>query len=71
MADQMRVKISYTNWRGEKSVRIIEPQDNGLVFGFSKWHPERQWLLMAIDVEKGELRGFAMKDIHSWEPAYQ
>lgn len=32
------------------------------------YHPEPQWILTAYDVEKGAVRGFAMKDIRAWEP---
>jgi hypothetical protein len=28
--------------------------------------PEPQWLLEAVDTEKGAARTFALKDIHSW-----
>jgi hypothetical protein len=34
----------------------------------SREHPEPQWILDAWDVEKGVIRSFAMRDIHSWEP---
>lgn len=61
------VKIDYTNYRGERRSRVVEPKE--MIFGVSKWHPEPQWLLIAIDDEKSERRDFAMKDIHSWEPA--
>ncbi len=60
------VVIDYTNWRGERSERRIIPNMESLWFGFNDWHREAQWLLDAYDVEKGELRTFAMRDIHSW-----
>lgn len=58
------VKIDYTNWQGKRSVRRIFP----MVLRFTKteWHPEEQWMLLARDLDKDELRDFAMKDIHSW-----
>jgi predicted DNA-binding transcriptional regulator YafY len=59
-----QVSILYTNYRGETAVRRIVPQR--LWFGATSWHPEDGWLLDAIDVEKGEVRSFAMKDVRSW-----
>lgn len=58
------VVIDYTNWRGERGERKIWPRR--IRFEATEWHKGEQWLLEAIDVEKGELRLFAMKDIHSW-----
>lgn len=54
------VTLTYTNWRGETAERTILPQR--LWFGATEWHPEPQWLLTAIDVEKGAERDFALKD---------
>ncbi len=61
------VEIDYMNWRGERGRRTIYPL--GLRFGSNEWHRDAQWLLVAQDTEKGELRTFALKDIHSWKPA--
>lgn len=67
-----RVLIDYTNHAGKRSVREISPLPV-LTFGNTEWHPETQWLLDAVDVTKGDLRTFAMKDIHRWgvEPGRQ
>lgn len=64
--DDQIVKILYTNWRGEKAVRAIIPKT--IYFGSTQWHPEKQWLLRALDVEKNETRDFALKDIAEWYP---
>jgi hypothetical protein len=61
------VVIDYTNWRGERSVRRILPRE--LRFDKTEHHPEFQWLLDAIDLDKGVERTFAMKDIHAWAPS--
>jgi len=61
-----RVKILYTNFRGETGYRIIEPIK--IWFGSTEWHKEDQYLLDATDIEKGALRNFAMKDIKEWVP---
>lgn len=58
------VLIDYTNWRGERSTRLVFP--SSIRFGESPYHPGPQWLLDAWDVEKRAARTFAMKDIHRW-----
>ena len=58
------VVIDYTNWKGERSLRRIEPQQ--MVMGSNEWHPKEQWLLLAWDIAKASYRHFAMKDIHMW-----
>jgi predicted DNA-binding transcriptional regulator YafY len=58
------VQIVYTNYKGETAIRQILPQR--MWYGATEWHPEKQWLLDAIDVEKNALRAFAMKDIRAW-----
>lgn len=59
------VTIVYTNYRGETAERRIIPKK--IWFGSTEWHPEEQWLLEALDVDKDEDRNFAMKDIKSWK----
>jgi len=56
----------YTNYRGEKAWRVVIPV--AIRFDATQWHPERQWLLDALDTEKNEMRAFAMKDIRGWRP---
>ena len=50
---------------GERAVRRIRPLR--LVFENNEWHPDTQWLLEAVDLDKGEERTFAMSNIHSWK----
>lgn len=62
---QMKVEIDYTNHRGERQKRNITPIS--IRFDTTRWHPgPQQWLLDATDENKGEMRTFAMKDIHGW-----
>jgi hypothetical protein len=61
------VTLAYTNWRGETAQRTIVPQR--VWFGSTDWHPEPQWLLTALDAEKGADRDFALKDFGN--PAVQ
>lgn len=58
--------IDYVNWRGERGRRRIIPKR--ILFGATEWHPEPQWLLEALDLDKGETRLFAIRDIQAWEP---
>lgn len=65
MADPRHiVRIDYTNYRGERSMRRVVPVE--IYFGNTEYHPESQWLMEAEDVEKHARRTFAMRDIHSW-----
>ena len=58
------VCIEYTNYRNETGLRTILPER--IWYGSTPWHKESQWLLDAIDIEKGERRSFAIADISSW-----
>ncbi len=60
------VEIDYTNWRGERAKRNIVPMR--MVWENNEWHPDTQWLLEALDIEKREMRTFALANIHSWTP---
>ena len=64
MYDKATVRILYTNYRVETALRTIVP--DRLWFGKTEWHPDDQWLLDALDVEKGQKRTFAMKDVRAW-----
>ena len=61
-----QVKINYTNYKGVTKDRTIIPIS--VEFKSTPWHKEETWILDAMDVEKNEKRGFAMKDIHKWQP---
>jgi hypothetical protein len=65
--DTRAVKIVYTNYKGITAERCIVPIS--VEFGSSPWHPEPQWLLKAMDMDKQQERSFAIKDIRSWSPA--
>lgn len=60
-ADEEPLSFVYRNWRGEVSQRRVRPL--GIRFGSTEWHPEPQWLLRAVDLDKDEEREFAMRDI--------
>lgn len=54
-------RAHYTNWRGEAGVRHVLPVSVDL--GRNEWHPERQFLMLALDTDRGEDRTFALKDL--------
>ena len=62
---QDAVTFTYKNFRGETSKRVVRPIS--ITHDYNKWHGE-QWLLRAMDLEKEEIREFAMKDIKDWKP---
>jgi predicted DNA-binding transcriptional regulator YafY len=65
--DQEVVSIRYRNYRGETSMRQIKP--SRIWFGATDWHPEPQWLMDAMDVEKDAERSFALRDILDFDPS--
>lgn len=64
MAGNKTVKILYINWKGEVAWRTVLPKK--IWFGSTEWHREEQWLLKALDMERGAERDFALKDIQRW-----
>lgn len=60
------VRIDYTNYKNIRTTRLIIPLN--IDFRANDFHPEPQWLITGIDVDRNVTRSFAMKDIHSWEP---
>jgi hypothetical protein len=52
--------LTYTNYRGETAERVIEPKS--IWFGATEWHRNPQWFVRALDIDKGEMRDFALKD---------
>jgi len=60
------VVIDYTNYRGERALRPIEP--TRISFGSTPWHPDPQWLLEAWDITKNVHRTFALNGIPGWYP---
>jgi len=65
LPDRPECVIDYTNHRGERADRRIQP------LRFERkdtaWHGPDQLILVAIDMDKLALRDFAVKDIHEWK----
>jgi hypothetical protein len=55
------VLVLYRNHRGDVTVRHVVPC--GIWHGATEWHPEPQWLMQVIDLDKNAYRTFAMRDI--------
>lgn len=55
------LEFDYINYRGEASRRRVRTE--GIYYGATDYHPEKQWLLKAEDLDKGEERIFAMNDM--------
>lgn len=56
----MIIKVWYTNYRGETSLRTVTPKKIWL--GKTEYHPEEQWIITAYDHDKKADRDFAMAD---------
>lgn len=54
------IQFRYKNHRGEVSLQSVIPR--GVSFMETKWHPGMQWILLADDIDEGELLFFALKD---------
>ena len=58
------LRFLYRNHRGETAWRWVAPR---LVrWGTAEHHPETQWLLEGIDLDKRADRTFALKDVRQW-----
>ncbi len=64
MSEKMKVKILYTNHKGETAIRHIIPKR--IEFLSNQWHPTEQWTLVAHDLDKNAERAFAMSHIKAW-----
>ena len=51
-------------YKGTKYRNIIPMS---VEFKATQWHPEEQWILNAMDVDKNAQRAFAIKDIKEWK----
>jgi hypothetical protein len=56
------IELDYTNWKGIRSKRNIIPIE--LQYTSTQHHLEAQWLLVAFDKDKDDIRSFAVRDIH-------
>jgi predicted DNA-binding transcriptional regulator YafY len=59
------VVIDYTNHRGERAKRLINPSAFAFTSPEHPYYPS-QWVAEAWDVDKQEMLTFALAKIHSW-----
>jgi len=55
------ISFLYTNWKGEVGIR--KALVKGFYYGSTEYHQEKQMLMQAMDLVKGEERIFAVKDM--------
>jgi hypothetical protein len=55
------VSFTYTNWKGKTSERKAKMEY--VYWGSNEWHTEKQWLVCGYDLDKKDLRTYALKDI--------
>lgn len=56
-----KISFLYLNHRGKIGTRKVIY--DGVRYGTSEWHKEPQWLLKGIDIDRNQIREFAMKDM--------
>lgn len=56
-----KLKFYYKNYKGKFGYRTV--QDPSIYFGSTNHHKEEQWLLRAFDIDKQDIRIYAVKDI--------
>ena len=62
--DKKKVKILYSNHRGETGIREIIPYE--IIFKSTDYHPKVQWLLRAFALDRKAERYFALSQIEAW-----
>jgi hypothetical protein len=66
MKPEQTLTFLYRNYKGNVALRSILPGE--LVFKSTEFHPEPQWIIVGLDVQKGQERSFAVRDIISLLP---
>jgi predicted DNA-binding transcriptional regulator YafY len=61
LAVEKAITVRYKNWHGQTALRSIIPIE--VSWGSTEWHPHAQWLLKVWDIERGDYRQYALKDI--------
>jgi predicted DNA-binding transcriptional regulator YafY len=60
------IEFDYVNYRGETSHRRARVGE--IMFAATEWHTEPQWLIGGFDLDKNEMRHFAMRDMTNTNP---
>jgi predicted DNA-binding transcriptional regulator YafY len=59
--DKRVLEFDYVNYKGVESHRIVLVYE--IYYGGNQYHPDLQWFMKALDINKKETRDFAMKDM--------
>ena len=62
-ATHTNIHIFYKNWKNITSERNIIPVK--IWYGRTEFHNEEQWFMESFDLDKNDIRNFALKDILS------
>lgn len=57
------IEFNYVNWRGLTSYRKVRVKQ--MYYGTTEHHLRSQWLMEALDLDKREMRIFAMEDMEN------
>jgi hypothetical protein len=55
--------FQYKNRKGHFSTCRVDGNTSRTYYGHTEFHTEDQWLMEAFDLDKQEMRTFAMRDI--------
>lgn len=61
----MVIEFDYVNWRGDVGHRVARVLE--FLFESNMYHTTPQWILRALDLDKDEVRTFAMSDMTNIE----
>ncbi len=64
IAGRATVEIDYTNHRGEREVRRVQPRT--LTFGVTPHHSTPQWIVDSFCLARNSMRSFALGGVHAW-----
>jgi hypothetical protein len=57
------IEFDYTYWEGNVAKRKCQVME--VYFGNNEYHQDPQWILRGWDLEKDEMREYAMKDMNN------
>ena len=60
VSSHLDIYVIYTNYRGQSAIRRIIP--HRFSYESTAWHPTPQWILWCYDRDRGEIRGYALKE---------
>ena len=64
--DKPKVTFGYQNWRGENAERSA--QLLRMYYGKNDYHPQTQWIVVGLDLDKDQERHYSLKDMENVIP---